>query len=120
MCPSCCFGKWLDRLEARSPKNVAIVAIANKLARIAWAVLTAVRCIPQYSARKGKTEIALRFPLSLTTATTTSSYQVCKHILLMAEQVHPAHLEPYGVNGPQLRPLGFSGEGGHGFHHGSK
>ncbi len=34
------FGEWLDRLEARSPRNVAIVALANKLARIAWAVLT--------------------------------------------------------------------------------
>jgi transposase len=34
------FGKWLDRIEARSPRNVAIVALANKLARIAWAVLT--------------------------------------------------------------------------------
>ena len=34
------FGGWLDRLEARSPRNVAIVALANKLARIAWAVLT--------------------------------------------------------------------------------
>ncbi len=34
------FGQWLDRLEARSPRNVAIVALANKLARIAWAVLT--------------------------------------------------------------------------------
>jgi transposase len=34
------FGGWLDRLEARSPRNVAIVAMANKIARIAWAVLT--------------------------------------------------------------------------------
>jgi transposase len=34
------FGSWLDRLEARSPRNVAVVAMANKLARIAWAVLT--------------------------------------------------------------------------------
>jgi len=34
------FGNWLDRLEARSSRNVVIVAIANKLARIAWAVLT--------------------------------------------------------------------------------
>jgi hypothetical protein len=24
------------------------------------------------------------------------------------------------INGPQLKPLGFSGEGGRGFHHGSK
>src|SRR3984893_11237545 len=34
------FGAWLDRLEARSPRNVVVVAMANKLARIAWAVLT--------------------------------------------------------------------------------
>jgi transposase len=34
------FGGWLDRLETRAPRNVAIVALANKLARIAWAVLT--------------------------------------------------------------------------------
>ncbi len=34
------FGSWLNRLEARSPRNVAIVAMANKLVRIAWAVLT--------------------------------------------------------------------------------
>jgi transposase len=34
------FGSWLDRLEARSPRNVAIVAMANKIARMAWAVLT--------------------------------------------------------------------------------
>jgi len=30
------FGEWLNRIEARSPKSVAIVALANKLARIAW------------------------------------------------------------------------------------
>lgn len=34
------FGNWLDRLEARSPRNVVIVAMANKIVRIAWAVLT--------------------------------------------------------------------------------
>jgi transposase len=34
------FGSWLDRLEGRAPRNVAVVAMANKLARIAWAVLT--------------------------------------------------------------------------------
>jgi len=34
------FGVWLDRLEARSPRNIAIVAMANKIARMAWAILT--------------------------------------------------------------------------------
>jgi transposase len=34
------FASWLDRLEARSPRNVVIVAMANKMVRIAWAVLT--------------------------------------------------------------------------------
>jgi transposase len=32
-------GAWLSQLEARVHHNVAVVALANKLARIAWAVL---------------------------------------------------------------------------------
>ena len=32
-------GSWLRRLAARVHKNVAVVALANKLARIVWAVL---------------------------------------------------------------------------------
>lgn len=31
---------WLEGLLARRPKNVALVAMANKTARIAWALLT--------------------------------------------------------------------------------
>jgi transposase len=34
------FGAWMNRLEARAPRNVLIVATANKLARIIWAVLS--------------------------------------------------------------------------------
>jgi transposase len=34
-------GQWLDGLDGRCHKNVATVALANKLARIAWAVLVA-------------------------------------------------------------------------------
>ena len=30
---------WMTSLEMRAPRNVLIVATANKLARIAWAVL---------------------------------------------------------------------------------
>ncbi len=33
------FGQWVQELAARAPRNKVIVAIANKLARIAWAVL---------------------------------------------------------------------------------
>src|SRR5438132_7748532 len=33
------FGPWLRRLELRVHRNVAVVALANKLARIAWSVL---------------------------------------------------------------------------------
>jgi transposase len=34
------FGQWVKRLEERAPRNKVVVAIANKLARIAWAVLS--------------------------------------------------------------------------------
>ena len=34
------FGPWLVKLKATKPFNVATVALANKLARIAWAVMT--------------------------------------------------------------------------------
>ncbi len=33
------FGQWVQELSARAPRNKVVVAIANKLARIAWAVL---------------------------------------------------------------------------------
>jgi transposase len=33
-------GQWVHLLAARAPRNKVIVAIANKLARIAWAVLS--------------------------------------------------------------------------------
>lgn len=33
-------GNWMNQMEARKPSSVAVVALANKLARIAWAVLT--------------------------------------------------------------------------------
>jgi transposase len=33
------FGAWIEQLESHVHRNVAIVAVANKLARIAWAVL---------------------------------------------------------------------------------
>ena len=34
------FGPWLDSLQRRSPVKIVITAAANKLARIAWAVLS--------------------------------------------------------------------------------
>jgi len=33
------FGEWVIKLKERKPYNVAVVALANKLARIAWSVL---------------------------------------------------------------------------------
>jgi transposase len=33
-------GAWVTALEVRAPRNVLIVAMANKLARITWAVLS--------------------------------------------------------------------------------
>ena len=32
-------GSWLARMLARKPRMVVIVALANKMARIAWALL---------------------------------------------------------------------------------
>ena len=34
------FGQWVKQLSQRAPRNKVVVAIANKLARIAWAVLS--------------------------------------------------------------------------------
>src|SRR5437762_14392493 len=34
------FGQWVHQLAQRAPRNKVVVAIANKLARIAWAVLS--------------------------------------------------------------------------------
>ena len=33
-------GQWMRQLELRAPRNKVIVAVANKLARIVWAVLS--------------------------------------------------------------------------------
>jgi transposase len=46
-------GAWMTALEARAPRNVLIVAMANKLARIAWAVLSSgedYRALPSFIA----------------------------------------------------------------------
>jgi transposase len=37
------FGQWVHRLTERAPRNKVVVAIANKLARMAWAVLSSGR-----------------------------------------------------------------------------
>jgi transposase len=45
-------GKWMSQLEARTHRNILVVAVANKLARIAWAVLAKgelYRSIPVYA-----------------------------------------------------------------------
>jgi transposase len=34
------FGQWVHRRAQRAPRNKVVVAIANKLARMAWAVLS--------------------------------------------------------------------------------
>jgi allantoicase len=35
-----CLGQWMSGWETRAARNVVIVATANKLARISWAVLS--------------------------------------------------------------------------------
>jgi transposase len=42
-CDTAGFGQWVHRLSQRAPRNKVVVAIANKLARIAWAVLSSGR-----------------------------------------------------------------------------
>jgi transposase len=46
-------GARMTALEARAPRNVLIVAMANKLARIVWAVLSSgedYRALPSFMA----------------------------------------------------------------------
>ena len=33
-------GSWLDRLRVRKPKILVAIALANKMARMVWAMLT--------------------------------------------------------------------------------
>jgi transposase len=47
-----CAGTWLARLLSRGHRNVAVVALANKLARIAWAVLSGARRFEPSSATR--------------------------------------------------------------------
>ena len=73
-------GAWLDALDARAPKNVVVVAMANKQARIAWAVLSSgedYRSTAPWSQRREQARkrclrlgSADALPLSLTTTTT--------------------------------------------------
>jgi transposase len=46
-------GKWLRQLEARSHRHVAVVALANKIVRICWKVLTSGRAYEPFPARIG-------------------------------------------------------------------
>ena len=38
---------WLDELMARRPVKVAAIALANKIARIAWALMTRGNALPR-------------------------------------------------------------------------
>jgi transposase len=44
-------GEWLRQVEARSHRNVAVVALANKMVRICWKVLTSQQVYQPYPAR---------------------------------------------------------------------
>jgi transposase len=48
---SSALGQWLRQLEGRSHRNVAIVALANKMVRIWWKVLTSEQAYEPYPAR---------------------------------------------------------------------
>jgi len=44
-------GEWLRHVEARSHRNVAVVALANKMVRICWKVLTSEEVYQPYPSR---------------------------------------------------------------------
>jgi transposase len=44
-------GEWLRQVEGRSHRNVAVVALANKMVRICWKVLTSGQVYEPYPAR---------------------------------------------------------------------
>ncbi len=52
-------GEWLRDLQARSHRNVAIVALANKIVRICWKVLTTGVEYQPYPARPWKVRASL-------------------------------------------------------------
>ena len=49
---------WLNRMLARKPRMLVVVALANKIARIVWALIGA-RRIPQSSGLGGMTAAAV-------------------------------------------------------------
>jgi transposase len=44
-------GEWLRQVEARRHRQVAVVALANKMVRICWKVLTSEQVYEPYPAR---------------------------------------------------------------------
>jgi len=40
-------GEWVEQMKTRRPKNVVVVALANKMARTIWAVLAHDRRLPE-------------------------------------------------------------------------
>ena len=82
-------GQWVQRLAQRAPRNKVVVAIANKLAGMAWAVLSSGKQyrhqLPQPVAAgwpwkrrcAWKTKNAFHFSTATTAAFELSSTQVC-------------------------------------------
>ena len=86
-------GAWMNALEARAPRNVLVVATANKLARIAWAVLSSGEdyrpavSIAAARDRAEKTPAAWkRSALPLYRSTTTFPTKVCIGTVRTKEQ----------------------------------
>jgi transposase len=64
-------GRWIQQLESRAHRNVVVVALANKLARIAWAVLTTANLIGRPWSRPVSTQKKTK------TALSEKSHRVC-------------------------------------------
>jgi transposase len=82
---------WIEAAKERLHHNVLAIALANKLARIAWSVLACSRIFDQASSR-------------VAFASSSFTRQVCERMRGDGGSVFPAHAKPGDPHGP-LRPV---------------
>lgn len=70
-------GAWLDVLDSRAPKSVVVVAMANKLARIAWAMLSSGNDYRRQPCRRQVSWVPTLFATYLSARMGIHSYVIC-------------------------------------------